>query len=112
MRNGSWTKSLAGLVVVSLLISLCAGCEGMKYHEIYMTAAGGAVVGWIVGHQYDEDGWGAAAGAAAFGFGDFLKQLDNLPQKPLEEAAKDVSEGNSLLSRGVLSPSALTQAGW
>jgi hypothetical protein len=111
MRKSYWRKSLAGLVVVSLLMSLCAGCEGMKYHEILGAAAGGALVGWIIGHQYHEDGNGALIGAGAGAAFDFLKQLDNLPKHRVEEAAGDVRNGNALLSRGMLSPTAFSDAG-
>jgi len=111
MRKSCWRKSLAVLVVASLLISLCTGCEGMKYHEIVASAAGGALVGWIIGHQYHEDGNGAAIGAGAAAAFDFLKQLDDLPKHKVEEAADQVSNGHSLMSRGIVSPSTFSQAG-
>jgi hypothetical protein len=99
------------LIIMSLLVSLLSGCEGMKYHEICMSAAGGALLGWIVGHQYDEDGAGAAIGAGIFASGDFLKQLDELPKHRLEEAADDVRNGDALLSRRSEPRSILTEAG-
>jgi hypothetical protein len=111
MRKSRWKKSLVGLVIVSFLISLGTGCEGMKYHEIYASAAGGALLGWIIGHQYHEDGNGALIGAGLGAAGDFLMQLDKLPKHHVEEAADDVRNGNTLLSRGRLSPSALSEAG-
>lgn len=114
MRNVCWRKSLAGLITVVLLISLCAGCEGMKYHDIFGGAVGGALIGWIIGHQYDEDGNGALIGAGVGALGGLVKALDELPpehKEHLEKAADNIRNGNTLLSRGIVSPSTFTEAG-
>jgi hypothetical protein len=68
----------------------------LRYHNIYMAAAGGALIGAIVGHQSDECGAGAAIGAAAFATGELLRQIDNLQEKELEEAANAVARGEYL----------------
>jgi hypothetical protein len=114
MRNVCWRKLPASLIVTSLLVSLCAGCHGMKYSKIAGGAVGGALIGWIIGHQYDEPGDGALIGAGAGALVGLASALDDLPPQPkenLEKAAKDVREGNPLLSRGRLSPSTFSEAG-
>ena len=80
------------LAILSLAIFLCSGCSGLKYHPIWKHALGGAVVGLIIGHQSDEDGAGAALGAAVFAGGETLRQLDQQSKKDLEEAAEAVAQ--------------------
>ena len=114
MRNVRWRKLLASLIVTSLLVSLCGGCQGMKYGKIAGGAVGGALIGWIIGHQYHEPGNGALIGAGAGALVGLAAALDDLPPQPkenLEKAAKDVREGNALLSRGYLTPAAFGEAG-
>jgi len=65
-------------LIVSLVMSLCGCNEGMKWHSVYNAALIGGVVGLIVGHQYDEDGQGAAIGAAVGAAGCYLEQVDEL----------------------------------
>jgi hypothetical protein len=73
-------KSVAVVLVLSLVLGLCAGCnEGnghMKLNPIYSQALLGALVGGIVGYQSDEPGEGAAVGAVILGVGELLHQLD------------------------------------
>jgi uncharacterized membrane protein len=114
MNRVRWTGPLAGLTVVVLVMSLCAGCQGMKYGHIAQGAVGGALLGWIIGHQYHEDGNGALIGAGAGALVGLAVALDQLPPQPkehLEEAAEDVHNGNALLSRGRLTPPAFREAG-
>jgi len=90
-------KALAVIVLVTVTVSLCGGCQDLKYHHIYMTALAGAAIGAIVGHQSDECGAGAAVGAGVFAAGELLHQIDDLPkQKKLEKAADEVARGNDL----------------
>jgi hypothetical protein len=76
------------LVLASLCVWLSGGCQDLKYHNIYMAAAGGAAIGAIVGHQSDECGAGAGVGAAVFAVGELLHQVDELNERKLEEAAE------------------------
>ena len=74
-------------LIVTLIASLMflSGCgEGMRASDIYGASLCGALVGVIIGHQSDEDGEGAALGAAVFGVGELLSQLDNLDKKEKE----------------------------
>ena len=114
MRNVRWRRLLASLIVTSLLVSLCGGCQGMKDSKIAGGAVGGALIGWIIGHQYDEPGDGALIGAGAGALVGLASALDDLPPQQtekLEKSAQDVRDGNVLLSRSRLSSSALTEAG-
>jgi hypothetical protein len=52
------------------------GCNGLELHPIYSSALAGAVIGGIVGYQSDEPGEGAAVGAAIFGVGALLHEID------------------------------------
>ena len=44
-------RMIVVFVLVSLCVSLSGGCQDLKYHDIYMAAAGGAAIGAIVGYQ-------------------------------------------------------------
>jgi len=63
-------------LIGSLVVSLCGGCASLQWHPIYSAALGGALVGWIIGHQSNEDGEGAAIGAAIAATGCLLEQID------------------------------------
>ena len=93
VRLNRW---VAVLLIAVLMVSLCGGCSGLKSHKIYQAAFCGAAVGAIIGHQSDECENGALLGAAVFAVGDLLSQLDDLPEKELEEAAEEVAKGNPL----------------
>lgn len=78
MKTNHKITSILLLFVMSALI-FCGGCgEGLKGSDIYEEAVKGAIVGWIVGHQSNEDGEGAAVGAVLFGVGELLEQLDEI----------------------------------
>ncbi len=114
MRNGSWRKPLVGLITLVLTLSFGAGCQGMKYSDIYGGAIVGSVVGWIIGHQYEEPGNGALIGAGVGALGGLVRAIDELPpehKEKLEKAADDVHNGSALLSHGRLSPAAFAEAG-
>jgi hypothetical protein len=114
MKKACWKELLAGLIVASLVVSLCGCREGMKYHDIFGGAIAGGLIGWIIGHQYDQDGNGALIGAGVGALGGLAKALDELPpehKEKLEKAANDVRNGNMLLSRGAVAPSVLSEAG-
>jgi len=89
-------KWVVVLLIASLVISLCGGCSGLKYHNIYRAAFCGAAIGAVIGHQSDECEAGAFLGAAVFAVGDLLHQMDDLSEKRLEEAAEEVAKGNPL----------------
>lgn len=90
-------KALVVCVLASLCIALSGGCQDLKYHRIYMTAAGGAALGAIIGHQSDECGAGAGVGAAVFAVGELLHQIDDLNEQKLEEAAERAPRDGSPL---------------
>lgn len=98
MATGSYRKSIVMLIVVSLCISLCGGCAELKYHNLFGAALAGAAVGGIVGHQSDECEAGIAVGAAVFFTGELLRQVDDLKEEEVEEAAEEVARGNYLLA--------------
>ena len=91
-------KSVAVVLVLSLVLGLCAGCNegnsggGLKLNPIYTQAMVGALVGGIVGYQSDETGEGVAVGAVVLGVGELLNQLDRAHKEDecKEEAAKRV----------------------
>lgn len=69
------TPVIVAIVVSSLL--LCGCNEELRLSPIYSQAITGAIVGGIIGYQSHEEGEGAAIGAAIFGVGELLSQLDD-----------------------------------
>jgi len=69
------TPVVIGLIG-SLVLSVCGGCASLQWHPIYNAALGGALIGWVIGHQSNEDGEGAALGAAIAATGCLLEQID------------------------------------
>jgi hypothetical protein len=90
MKLTTYKTPIIALVISSLLLAGCG--EGLRTSDIYRSALFGALVGVIVGHQSNEDGEGAAVGAAVFGVGELLNQLDNLDHAPKEKERE--SKGN------------------
>jgi len=86
-------NSVVIILIVSLALSLCGGCNGggkpLKLSPIYQTALGGALIGGIIGYQSDEAAAGAALGVAVFGVGELLNQTDRMPHKEKEHKEKD-----------------------
>jgi len=74
-------RLVAVILILSLMMVVCGGCnEGngkIKVHPIYSNALLGALIGGIVGYQSDEPGEGAAVGAAIFGVGSLLSEMDH-----------------------------------
>lgn len=89
-------KSVAVVLALSLVLGLCTGCnEGnsnVKLSPIFNSAVAGALIGGIIGYQSDETGEGVAVGAAVFGVGQLLHELDeaNREKERKEECAKRV----------------------
>ena len=85
-------------VIIALVVSLLAlgGCgEGMKASSIYGASLTGAVVGGIIGYQSHEEGEGAAIGAALFGIGELLDQLDKISDEDDECDDDDDHDGRT-----------------
>ncbi len=100
----NYRKVFTPLIIVALCLVLCGGCEGLKYHHIFVAGVIGAGVGGIVGHQSDECPAGIAIGAAVFATGELLHQIDHLNKEKVEDAAHEVSTGNDLLSAARAEP--------
>ena len=79
MKTIAKQESAVIALVVSVALGLCGCNEGnsnMKLNPIYTQSLVGALIGGIVGYQSDEPGEGAAVGAAIFGVGELLHQID------------------------------------
>lgn len=79
------TPVIVAFVVSSLI--LCGCNEELRLHPIYQQAITGAIIGGIIGYQSHEEGEGAAIGAAIFGLGELLEQIDK--EKCRDEEPKD-----------------------
>ncbi|MEK7994648.1 MAG: hypothetical protein AAB403_12660 [Planctomycetota bacterium] len=96
MKTTTQKKSAAVVLVLSLVLGLCGGCNegngGLKLNPIYSQALLGALVGGIVGYQSEEPGEGAAVGAVVLGVGELLSQLDreHKDRERKDECAKQV----------------------
>lgn len=81
MKTTTQNRSVAVILILSLVLGLCGGCnEGngkMQLHPIYSNTLTGALIGGIIGYQSDEAGEGAALGAALFGVGSLLHEMDH-----------------------------------
>jgi hypothetical protein len=67
----------------------CGGCADMRWHPVYTSALGGALIGVIVGHQSGHEGEGAAIGAAICAAGALLEQTDSLAKKECKQTDKE-----------------------
>ena len=85
------TPVIVALVVLSLV--LCGCNEELRLHPIYHEAITGAVIGGIIGYQSREEGEGAAIGAAIFGIGELLEQLDKGTCSKEEEHMDEDTDG-------------------
>jgi len=87
-------------LICALVLSICGGCESLQWHPIYNAALGGALLGWIIGHQSDHDGEGAAIGAAIAATGCLLKQIDDASKE--EKVVVEVTNSDGSLTPVVL----------
>jgi len=87
-------------LIGSLVLSVCGGCASLQWHPIYSAALGGALVGWIIGHQSNEDGEGAAIGAAIAATGCLLKQIDDASKE--EKVVVEVTNEDGSITPVVL----------
>ena len=77
MKSVSRQKTKLIALSVLCVIIFTSGCnEDLRVSRIYQSAITGAVIGGIVGYQSREEGEGAAVGAALFGVGELLSQID------------------------------------
>ena len=91
---------IAVTLIGSLVVSLCGGCASLQWHPIYEAALGGALIGWIIGHQSNEDGEGAAVGAAIAVTGCILKQIDDASKE--EKVVVEVTNSDGSITPVVL----------
>lgn len=87
-------------LIGSLVLSVCGGCASLQWHPIYEAALGGALIGWIIGHQSNEDGEGAAVGAAIAVTGCLLRQIDDASKE--EKVVVEVTNSDGSLTPVVL----------
>jgi hypothetical protein len=109
MRTIAIRKPVAIALIGSLLMSVCGGCSELKWHPIYSAALGGALVGWIIGHQSDQDGEGAAIGAAIGATGCLLEQIDRMSKE--EKVVVEVTNSDGSITPVVLKKKASVYIG-
>jgi hypothetical protein len=105
MKTTAKKTSVALVLIASLVLGLCSGCNsgcghsdnGLKLSPIYKSALWGALIGGIVGYQSEEPGEGAAIGAAIFGVGQLLKQTDKLHKEREHEDDDNDEEGEEVV---------------
>ncbi len=80
-------RKAVSVVLIVILLAALSGCneehrsdngKPIRLSHIYQSAIGGAIIGGIVGHQSDEGAEGAAVGAAIFGVGALLGEIDRV----------------------------------
>lgn len=72
------------------IILPCGGCEEqMKWSPIYGATLCGALIGGIIGHQSDETEAGIEVGAAIFGVGALLSEIDSASKPKNTDNADD-----------------------
>ena len=78
MKSANHQKTTLIALLVLCVIIFNSGCnEDLKLHPLFEESIKGAIIGGIVGYQSREEGEGAAVGAALFGVGELLRQIDN-----------------------------------
>ena len=77
MKIAKKTSShLLTMILLGSILLTGTGCQDIDASTVYHKALFGALVGVIVGHQSNEDGAGAAVGAAIFGVEGLLEEID------------------------------------
>ena len=79
-------KAVSVVLTATLLAALSGCCEEhrsdhgkpIRLSPIYSSAIFGAIIGGIVGYQSEEPGEGAGVGAALFGVGALLGEIDHM----------------------------------
>ena len=87
--EAKWKKAVSAVLTVVLLVVLSGCCEEhssnngkhFRLSPIYGSALFGAIIGGIVGHQSDEGAEGAGVGAAIFGVGALLGEIDRVNEE-------------------------------
>jgi hypothetical protein len=93
-------KTVPVVLIASLVPALFGCCEEhrndggkpLRLGPIYGSAITGAIIGGIVGHQSDEPGEGAAVGAALFGVGALLGEIDRQHEKGEHKHEEECAE--------------------
>ncbi len=91
-------RKAVSVVLIVILLAALSGCneehrsdngKPIRLSHIYQSAIGGAIIGGIVGHQSDEGAEGAAVGAAIFGVGALLGEIDRVNKDDDDEDEDD-----------------------
>jgi len=96
-------EAIAVVLIASSVLGLCGGCcsDGsdcrficwdVPLDSISCAAAGGAIVGGIIGYQSDETGEGIAVGAAICGVGQLLEEIDRESKKREDKHEEERAE--------------------
>jgi len=94
-------RKAVSVVLIVILLAALSGCSEehrsdngrhLRLSPIYVSAICGAIVGGIVGHQSDEGAEGAAVGAAIFGVGALLGEIDDLNREAERKDDDDEEE--------------------
>ena len=114
-------KPVMIVLTVSLVLSACCSSDSggnsgrLKLSPIYGSALGGALLGIIIGSGSDEEGEGAAIGAAIFGVGALLEQTDKMSDKHREKKYEHEEEQEVVVQipndNGSLTPVVLEKKG-
>ncbi|MHC4166353.1 MAG: hypothetical protein ACYSWQ_05300 [Planctomycetota bacterium] len=92
------SRKAVSVVVTIILIAGLSGCgeehrsdhgKPIRLSPIYSSAIFGAIIGGIVGYQSDEPGEGAGVGAALFGVGALLSEIDRVNKEAEHEHDDD-----------------------
>ena len=88
--NTNLTQKSIALLIIGLLILAAPGCNSsdttIDLEHIAQSALAGAALGYVIGHQSNEDGEGVAVGASVFALAALLGEIDRV-----EEAKKDTT---------------------
>ena len=94
-------RKAVSVVLTVILLAAVSGCgeehrsdsgRPIRLGPIYSSAIMGAIIGGIVGHQSDETGEGVAIGAALFGVGALLGEIDRANEDCDDEDEDDCDQ--------------------